>query len=99
TEIESDIQYQYFRWIRVAFLTLPSPSRQTRLKIVFNLCAEPGELVMMRTRVLAACATALLMGATAARADEDALRRRIEELETQQRQVLEQLKEMKRELD
>jgi hypothetical protein len=42
---------------------------------------------------------AVLFTVAPARADEEALRRRIEELEAQQRQVLEQLQEMKRELD
>ncbi|HSP97581.1 MAG TPA: hypothetical protein VL049_10105 [Candidatus Dormibacteraeota bacterium] len=54
---------------------------------------------MERARVLAACAAMLLIAVPAARAAEEALRRRIEELEAQQRQVLEQLKEMKHELD
>ena len=53
----------------------------------------------MRVRILAACLAALMLAAPAARADEEALRRRIEELEAQQREVLEQLKSMKRELD
>lgn len=53
---------------------------------------------MKRSRLLA-CAALLLAVAPAARADDEALRRRIEELEAQQRQVLEQLKEMKRALD
>ncbi|HSQ00262.1 MAG TPA: hypothetical protein VL049_23835, partial [Candidatus Dormibacteraeota bacterium] len=55
--------------------------------------------MMERARVLAACAAILLIAVPAARGDEEALRRRIEELEAQQRQVLEQLKEMKHELD
>ncbi|MBX3026215.1 hypothetical protein KF840_15000 [bacterium] len=54
----------------------------------------------MRARVLAAGAAMLLLAAApAVRADEEALQRRIEELEAQQRQILEQMKEMKRELD
>src|SRR5512139_2795170 len=55
--------------------------------------------MMERVRVFTACVAVVLIGAPAARADEEALRRRIEELEAQQRQVLEQLKEMKHELD
>lgn len=57
---------------------------------------------MVRARWLSACLAAMAMVATSTlpvRADEEALRRRIEELESQQREVLEQLKEMKRELD
>ena len=54
---------------------------------------------MLRSRIWAVCALVLLVAAPAARGDEEALRKRIEELEAQQRQVLEQLKEMKRELD
>ena len=53
----------------------------------------------MRVGILATCLAALMLAAPAVRADEEALRRRIEELEAQQREVLEQLKSMKRELD
>jgi hypothetical protein len=66
---------------------------KSNLKIVFKTEG------LMRVRVLAACVAALVAAAPAARADEDALRRRIEELEAQQREVLEQLKAMQRELD
>jgi hypothetical protein len=56
---------------------------------------------MRRVRFLVAglAAMAVLMPGMPARADEETLRRRIEELETQQRQILEELKAMKRELD
>jgi hypothetical protein len=54
---------------------------------------------MITRRVAALAMGALVASAAMARADEEALRRRIEELESQQRKVLEQLQEMKRELD
>lgn len=53
----------------------------------------------MKAGIWAMCALVVLAGAPVVRADDEALRKRVEELEDQQRQMLEQLKEMKRELD
>jgi len=72
------------------------------VKIVFNLADRSGRHggSMSRLRGARVCLVAALVltPALAARADEAALQKRIEELEAQQREVLEQLKSMQKEL-
>src|SRR5262245_57950009 len=72
---------------------------KTTLKIVFILVVttdQGGAMRVARTVAIALCA---LLSAAAARADEAALRKRIQELEEQQRIFNQQLRELREELD